>query len=54
MVPLDTARPSDPLSPAEREELLNAPRPRRDLPLVAAGEAPRRRLPLAAEARDLD
>ena len=54
MVPLDTAPCPDPLSPSAREELLRAPRPRRDLPLLAATEAPRRRLPLAAEARGVD
>ena len=57
MVRLDSAPSPDPLSPSEREELLRSPRPRRDLPLLAAPqtmEAPRRRLPLATAARGVD
>ncbi len=39
------------LTEEERGELLRAPRPRRDLPIFAAGK---RNLPLEAETRDLD
>lgn len=43
----------DPLTDTERAALMRAPRPRRDLPLLARS-ADRRRLPLAAESRDID
>lgn len=46
------ARP-DPLTSEERDALVRAPRPRRDLPLVARSEE-RRRLPLAPSSRDID
>jgi radical SAM protein with 4Fe4S-binding SPASM domain len=54
MVRHGSAESPDPLSPSERDELLRSPRPRRDLPLLAASVAPRRRLPLASAARDVD
>lgn len=43
----------DPLTAEERESLFLAPRPRRDLPLVARG-ASRRYLPLAEDSRPID
>lgn len=43
----------DPLAADERAALLQRPRPRRDLPLVARS-AERRRLPLAVESRAID
>jgi radical SAM protein with 4Fe4S-binding SPASM domain len=52
-MPVSVELRPDPLAAHEREALLRAERPRRDLPLVARGEA-RRRLPLAAESRDID
>jgi radical SAM protein with 4Fe4S-binding SPASM domain len=45
--------PPDPLTAAERDALVRAPRPRRDLPLLARG-AERRKLPLAPESRPID
>ncbi len=54
MSPEGAAKSPDPLSPSEREAILRSPRPRRDLPLFTAPEAPRRRLPLATAARGVD
>jgi radical SAM protein with 4Fe4S-binding SPASM domain len=45
------AAPPDPLSPAERERILAAPRPRAALPLLNGG---RTRLPLDGEVRPVD
>jgi radical SAM protein with 4Fe4S-binding SPASM domain len=44
----------DPLTLAERAALLDAPRPRRGLPLAPEAPPAKRRLPLAAEARAVD
>ena len=44
----------DPLTPAERDALLRAPRPKRELPIAPHAPAARRRLPLADEARAVD
>ena len=44
----------DPLSAGEREALLRAPRPKRGLPVAPLAPEARRRLPLAAETRDVD
>lgn len=52
-MPTAPARGPDPLTEAERAVLLAAPRPRRDLPLVAR-TAERRKLPLAPEVRPID
>jgi radical SAM protein with 4Fe4S-binding SPASM domain len=44
----------DPLTAVERAAILKAPRPRRDLPLVAGEQDSRKRLPLAAQSRPED
>jgi radical SAM protein with 4Fe4S-binding SPASM domain len=53
MAPLLTEHRPDPLGTGERSALMQAARPHRDLPLLARS-ADRRRLPLAAESRDID
>ena len=49
-----SSRGSDPLSPAEREAQLRAPRPRRELPIAPLAKPAKRGLPLADAAREKD